>query len=100
MWEEVRRDWGQYEDRLSTKWQGIVRIPKRHPTSKHLRTNMAKTQKQRSAEFRARKRETPEVRGIYAPLDWHDWAKAVIERASIAANISVTIATKRAKEKA
>ena len=32
---------------------------------------MAKTQKQRSAEFRARKAGTPEVRGIFAPKKLH-----------------------------
>ena len=56
---------------------------------------MAKTQKQRSAEFRARKRETPEVRGIYAPPSYHDMLKAACN-----AYEKVTIATKRAKEKA
>ena len=65
---------------------------------------MAKTQKQRSAEFRARKRETPEVRGIYAPLDWHDFVKETVDYFCIKAVQDcpslVTIATKRARGKA
>jgi hypothetical protein len=72
-------------------------------TTKYLRTNMAKTQKQRSAEFRARKRETPEVRGIYAPLDYHYDIKdtmAALAQTYPRAWGKLTIATKRAKEKA
>jgi hypothetical protein len=56
---------------------------------------MAKTQKQRSAEFRARKAETPEVRGIYTPAIYHDDLKAML-----AHYWGVTIATKREKRKA
>ena len=80
------------------KW--VICKPGVNSTTKHLRTNMAKTQKQRSAEFRARKRETPEVRGIYAPPEWHDYIKTrASERRSVAHGF-VTIATKRAKGKA
>lgn len=57
---------------------------------------MAKTQKQRSAEFRARKRETPEVRGIYAHPSVHD----AVKKTAFHNVWGVTIATKRAKEKA
>lgn len=56
---------------------------------------MAKTQKQRSAEFRARR--DPEVRGIFAPVWLHEWIKDVIADCKMR---NVTIATKRAKEKA
>jgi hypothetical protein len=64
---------------------------------------MAKTQKQRSAEFRARKRETPEVRGIYAPVEYHEDVKHVMFTLAKEAPRTwgkLTIATKRAKGKA
>jgi hypothetical protein len=62
---------------------------------------MAKTQKQRSAEFRARR--DPELRGVYLPKEWHDWAKLLLDRyvrANKYSEITLTIATKRAKRKA
>ena len=54
---------------------------------------MSKPGKQRSAEFRARKAQTPEVRGIFAPPQYHDELKAML-----AHYWGVTIATKRGKK--
>jgi hypothetical protein len=62
---------------------------------------MAKTQKQRSAEFRSRKAQTPEVRGIYAPPELHTLLREHVSGTywDDPSRI-VTVATKRAKRKA
>ena len=61
---------------------------------------MAKTQKQRSAEFRARKAENNlhEVRGIYAHSALHDYIKRQVLLTGLSPQLK--LATKRAKEKA
>jgi len=66
------------EDRPGTRWNLVGNAPK--------------TQKQRSAEFRARKAETPEVRGIFAPKVWHDKI-----REHLSAFRVIQCATKKAK---
>jgi group I intron endonuclease len=58
----------------------------------------AKTQKQRSAEFRARLGDKKEVRGIYAPIEFHDYIRSYLMEEF--AREGIVIATKRAKEKA
>ena len=63
----------------------------------------AKTQKQRSAEFRARKALAPEVRGIYAPLGSHAYVRQQLDGVEVGYGkqcVRLECATKRAKEKA